>query len=122
MSAQATSKHSPVEIIQTISTATAIGVGIAYAAGLLIVSIHDARYGIVQLSPLNPRVLLTGAVFMGLVSVAAFVAFRDFGFLGVRSDDNFSGTPEEGKPPDLLLRKVNNRLLLSSRATFYRHS
>jgi hypothetical protein len=66
--------------VEAAGKATALLLATIYGAGFLIVSIHHAKYGIVDFSPVKPRVFLAGAIFVFLVAVAALAAFRNFGF------------------------------------------
>src|SRR5438094_6767355 len=66
--------------IEAAGKGTALLLGTIYGAGFLIVSIHHAKYGIVEFSALKPRVFLAGAIFVFLVAIAAVVAFRNFGY------------------------------------------
>lgn len=67
-------------------------VGGVYFAGFLIVTLHEAQFGIYQPSPFKPRVLAAGALFAVLATVVAMGSLTVYDLLPLRSLTFISGT------------------------------
>jgi len=72
-------------ILETASRLTAVSIAVIYAAGFLVVTLHDSQFGIVPFSPFRPRIFSAGALFGLLLAVPVLSVSRGFEFLGLRN-------------------------------------
>jgi hypothetical protein len=91
---------------------------VVYVAGFLVVSIHNASYGIVQHDLLRPRVLATGVLFFAFLAVGIFVGsltFRVFLFKEKRTfaDPKLLSYLYIGRHFDLLFAAMSSSLILT---------
>jgi hypothetical protein len=81
--------------LETFARAGAVLFGAAYVAGFVIVTLHHARFGVLQFDLLRPRVLAAGVVFLVFVSVPVYVAFYFFNVSWLRhASKAYSDKPE----------------------------
>jgi hypothetical protein len=55
-----------------------------YVAGYLIVTLHHSQFGIVEFSPIRPRIFSAGALFLLLLAVPFLAVSRVFHFFGLQ--------------------------------------
>jgi hypothetical protein len=81
--------------LQTFSAVLAIGAGLVYLFGFVVVSIFDATYGIVDFSIFRPRVIAVGLLFSILLAYPVVVVFRAFAIFGLTSKGMVAPTVSE---------------------------
>src|SRR4051812_22957072 len=64
--------------VEMLAKAFAIVIGVAYAAGFTIITLHHARFGILQFEMFRPRVAAAGVTFLALVLLPIAVALWHF--------------------------------------------
>jgi hypothetical protein len=74
-----------VSLLETASRLGALSIAVIYAAGFLIITLHDSQFGIVEFSPFRPRIFSAGALFALLLAVPVLAVSRAFHFFGLRS-------------------------------------
>ncbi len=67
---------------QASSHVLVVGAGLIYVFGFIIVSIHDATYGIADFSLFRTKVIAVGTLFAILVALGMLLAFRMFALFG----------------------------------------
>jgi hypothetical protein len=67
-------------VLDLFSKATVVGLFAIYVFGFLIVSLHNAHYGFIELSPWKPKILSAGTLFLFFTLFPAVVALRVFAF------------------------------------------
>lgn len=70
-------------VLQTSSHALVVGAGVVYLFGFVIVSIHDASFGIADFSLFRTKAIAVGCLFGFLVALPIVVTFRTFRILGL---------------------------------------
>ena len=65
-------------MIEYLSKLTAVIAAATYISGFLVVSIHNATFGLSALNPLKPKILTAGAWFLLLLILPVFSALRFF--------------------------------------------
>jgi len=71
--------------LETASRLAAVFIAVIYAAGFLIITLHDSQFGIVEFSPFRPRIFSAGALFALLLAVPVLAVSRAFHFFGLRN-------------------------------------
>jgi len=74
-----------VSLLETASRLGAVSIAVIYAAGFLIITLHDSQFGIVEFSPFRPRIFSAGALFALLLAVPVLAVSRAFHFFGLRN-------------------------------------
>ncbi len=69
-------------LLQSSSHILVVGAGLIYVFGFVIISIHDATYGIADFSLFRTKVVAVGTLFAILVALGMVLAFRTFALFG----------------------------------------
>jgi hypothetical protein len=64
--------------------------GVIYATGFIVVLLHQSQFGIVEFSPLKPRIFTAGILLLLFVSIPAVAIARVYALFGMRSSIGFS--------------------------------
>ncbi|HME09880.1 MAG TPA: hypothetical protein VKG25_22665 [Bryobacteraceae bacterium] len=68
--------------VELIARSVAGLLAIMYGVGLLVLSIHEAKFGILQFSPLRTRILFVGFTFLTLAALPAAASYYEFSYFG----------------------------------------
>lgn len=120
MNDQATTpERTPASWIDSAAKLSATAILVIYVAGFLIVSIQNARYGIVQHDLVRPRLLATGVIFFVLLAIGVFAGSVVFRVLLFKEDRVFDDPKHLtylhlGRHFDVLVGSIGSSLLISS--------
>lgn len=64
------------ELLDALSKGTVVTLIVIYGCGFLIVSLHNASYGVSEVSPLKPKILAAGTLFLLLTLIPIILARR----------------------------------------------
>lgn len=83
-STDAGTQHSA-SILELATRTFGLFLGLAYAAGFLVIAINQARYGIVEFNPIRARIFTAGILFLLLAAIPVVTVTRVFGIFGMTS-------------------------------------
>ena len=89
--------------LESAARAGAILLGLTYAAGFVIVTLHHSQFGIAELGLLRPRILSAGVLFMVFTLLPVVIAARVYGLFGLGSQ---FGVAIQYKPEDERIQKL----------------